>query len=224
MERDSAEVQALLDGEKDGLSQQALELAGQAAEALMQNGLANDAAAVLELIAARAAADPKLADQAERYSGRAKLVKADLGKLLTDLLSDQQDAGPKLVAAVKTLLTEVKPSAELYGNLQQVTMILEHTGQLAAAKECFDLIANAFKDASDPALGSGRTGRRLGPQANGLGRAAVRRRRGARRSAVRLVGLPGRWCCRFLGDVVRTLHRRVPEHPQELRAVQRAGL
>jgi thiol-disulfide isomerase/thioredoxin len=149
-----AEVTTLLDAEKGALNEQTLQLASQAAEVLMQSGLNNDAAGLLDLLAAAAAADPnqKLADQAGKYADRARLVKSDLTTLLTDFLANKEGAESKLLAAVQTILTGSKPSAELFSNLREVAMYVEHAGSVEAAKSCYEMIETAFKDIADPQL------------------------------------------------------------------------
>ena len=145
-----AEVQTLLDAEKGQLSEDTLDLASQAAEILMQTGMKDDAVRTLDLIAKAAAADPKLANQSLKYTDTAKLAKADLTTLLTNLIkTGQKEDEQKLVAAISGLLKELKPSRELFSSLQQVGQILETTGNLDAAKRCYDELEQAFQSSED---------------------------------------------------------------------------
>lgn len=146
------EVQTLLDSEKGAVSAETLSLIDQAAEILMQSGFRDDASAVFQSAATAIADDPKLAERGKQYADRVKLSKIDLEALLTGILTDQKDAEAKLVEAVKTLLSEVGPSREVFSNLQQVVMIMEATGHMDAAKGCIELIEAAFKNSSDEQL------------------------------------------------------------------------
>lgn len=146
------EIKALLDAEKGQLSPDTLELARQAVGQLMESGLQADGAAALEMLAVAAEGDPKMADKAANLRDSAKLVKADLGTLLQDLLTDQPDADKKLLTAVQKLLGEVQPTQEVFENLQQIAQIMEATGHAEPAKQCFAEFEKAYKDAKDPEL------------------------------------------------------------------------
>ena len=148
-----AEIKTLLD-DKDGLTPETLELAGQAADVLVQQGMQEDAVAALELIAAAAKAskDEKIAAEAPLYEDRARLAKLDLGKLLTDVIQEEEGSEAKLLEEIKALLADVRPSIEVFSNVQQVAQVLESTGHAKAAGELFDLIEQAFKDVPDERL------------------------------------------------------------------------
>jgi thiol-disulfide isomerase/thioredoxin len=148
-----SEVQKLLDAEKGALDEQTLDLAGQAAEILIQSGMKDDGIATYELIASAAAADPKVADKAAKYSDSARLAKSDLSTLLSNVIGggNQQDE-QKLMAAVSTLLKDLKPSRDLFANVQQVAQMLEHTGHPEAAKQTYDALSQKFKDSTDAPL------------------------------------------------------------------------
>ena len=148
-----AQVKQLLEAEKDGISPDALELANQASELLRQQGMKEDAVVILELIATTAQNDPKLADQAERFSTHAKIVKADVtGTLLVEVLTGEPEAEGKLIEAIKTLLADIEPSAQVFKEVQEVAYRLEVTGHTKAALECLDLIDAEFKDVTDEKL------------------------------------------------------------------------
>ena len=153
-----AEVQKLLDAEKGALDEQTLELASQAAEILVQSGMKDDGIAALELVATAAAADPKLKDKAAKYADSARLAKSDLSSLLSSVISggNKQDE-EKLMTAVGTLLQELKPSRELFGNVQQVAQLMEHTGHAEAAKQCYAALSQKFKDSTDAPLAEAAT-------------------------------------------------------------------
>ncbi len=146
------EIKTLVAAEQGKLSPDTLQLARQATTHLLENGLNDDAATALELLSEAAAADPKLAETATQLKDSAKMVRADLGKLLENMLTDQPDADKKLLEVIKTLLAEVQPSREVFGNLQQIAQYMELTGHAETAMSCFDLIEAAFKDSKDEEL------------------------------------------------------------------------
>jgi thiol-disulfide isomerase/thioredoxin len=153
-----AEVQRLLDSEKGQLSAETLQIAGQAAEILMQTGSKDEAVAAFNAISKAAEGQPELADQAAKFEQTAQLVGADLTALVSDTLDPtKKDAEAKLVATVKQLIKDMKPSRELFGNLQQVAQVMEYTGHLDAAKQCYQELASAFKESSDEKLATAAT-------------------------------------------------------------------
>lgn len=147
-----AEVEKLLAAEKGALSEATLELAGQAGDILHQLGLKDDAAAVYKKMGQAAADDPQLKEQAARYQDRAALVEADLLTLVSNVLTNQADAEAKLLAVVDKLLADLKPSRELFSNLQQVAQYLEMTGHFQAAEHCYEALEKTFAGVADERL------------------------------------------------------------------------
>jgi thiol-disulfide isomerase/thioredoxin len=148
----AGEAKKLLDAEAGDLSEDTQQLVGQAADMLTQSGFKDDAAGLIESLATALKDSPKRAEQAARYSLIAKLVRADFDTLLDGVLREQEGAEEKLVAAVKTLLSEVPPGRDLLNRTQTVAHILESTGHFKSAEICYDAIAVAFKDVEQKEL------------------------------------------------------------------------
>ena len=150
-----AQVEELLAAEKEPVSPQALQLAANASTLLAEQRLTDDAVKVLELAAAKAETDPMLADLAEQIRTQAKIVKADISTVLVELLTGEPDAEPKVLAAVKSLLTDTKPGVQVFQSVQEVAYRLEVTGHGEAALKVIDMLADAFKDVTDEKLAEG---------------------------------------------------------------------
>jgi thiol-disulfide isomerase/thioredoxin len=148
----ASEAKKLLDAEAGNLSEDTQQLVGQAADMLTQSGFKDDAAGLIESLAAALKDSPQRGEQAARYSLIAKLVRADFDTLLEGVLREQEGAEDKLVAAVKTLLTEVPPGRDLLNRTQTVAHILESTGRFKSAEACYDAIVAAFKDVDQQEL------------------------------------------------------------------------
>ncbi|HZN33473.1 MAG TPA: redoxin family protein [Pirellulaceae bacterium] len=146
------EIKTLIDGEQGKITADTLELARQATGHLLENNLLDDAAKALEMLAAAAtgSADPKVAETAAQLKDSAKLVRADLGQLLQNILTEQPDAEKKMLETIKSVLAEVRPSLEVFANLEKIAQVMEVTGHAETAKAGFELIEAAYKDVSDP--------------------------------------------------------------------------
>jgi thiol-disulfide isomerase/thioredoxin len=119
---------------------------------LTQSGFKDDAAGLIEALAAELKANPKQADQAARYALIARLVRADFDTLLDKVLKEEPGAGEKIVAEVKSLLAEVPAGRDLLNRTQTVAHILESTGHYKESQDCYDAIAAAFASATQPEL------------------------------------------------------------------------
>src|SRR5205085_7171017 len=107
------------------------------ADTLVGSGLSQDGAAVIDLLAAAAGADPKMGKRGERYLVLARLQKAGLDRLVEDVLTDRPGADVALQGAIKTLLLELPPVEDLFDRLQQLAIVLETSGRFAVATACF---------------------------------------------------------------------------------------
>jgi thiol-disulfide isomerase/thioredoxin len=148
----ASEAKKLLESEAGQLSEATQELVGQTADMLTQSGFKEDAAGLIEALAGALKGDEKQAAQAARYALIARLVRADFDTLLDGVLKEEPGAGEKIVAAVKSLLTDVPPGRDLLNRTQTVAHILESTGHHQEAQDCYTAIAAAFENVTEPEL------------------------------------------------------------------------
>ena len=144
------EIKTLLAGDKGGVTAETLELAQTAVGGLMKNGLQTEGVEALEMLAAAAATDPKLAEQAVAFKDAAKIVGANLSNLLEDILSSQPLADQKMVSALEKLLTEVQPTPSVFATVQRITQVMEFTGHIEPAKACYGMLETKFKEVKEP--------------------------------------------------------------------------
>ena len=146
------EAKKLVEAERGKLNEATLQLLVDVSNNLGQSGLTSDSAAILDLMADAMQGDPKFGEQAAQIALEARMRRMDLDSLLNNVVREQPDAEAKMQEAIKTLLTELKPSRELLSRTERVAHILEATGHFQGAQACYDQIAAAFRDVSDPAL------------------------------------------------------------------------
>jgi thiol-disulfide isomerase/thioredoxin len=152
------QVKELLDAEKGDLTPDALNLAVNAANSLREQGIKEDSATILELLATTVKDHPKYGELEPRLREQAQLARADLtGTLLVDVFTGEPEAETKLLAAVKQLLDTAEPSAAVFSEVHQVARRLEIADRTQAALQCLDMIQAKFKDVSDEKLAEGIT-------------------------------------------------------------------
>lgn len=147
-----AEIKKLLDSEGDELHRSTAQVAQQGAQLLMQAGLKEDAAKAYEMVAAACRKNPELAAEAKRYGDQARLVKSDLSDLFIAALQGTEGAEAELIAEIESLLADLEPSAQMFAEFQEIAFRLEVIGKLDAAKQCWGLLADKFKDFGDEEL------------------------------------------------------------------------
>ncbi|HEX5106289.1 MAG TPA: redoxin family protein [Pirellulaceae bacterium] len=145
-----AQVKELLATEGDEVSDPAMALTRQTAQALRDQGFTDDAVAVIDLLVAKLENDPERADEAAALKDQAKIAQADLtGDLLVNVMTGEAGSEEKLIEAVKKLLAEASPSAGIFGEVQQVAYRLEVIGKNDAALKTLELIESAYKDVGE---------------------------------------------------------------------------
>lgn len=147
-----AEIKKLLDSEGDKLHRATASVAQQGAQLLMQAGLKDDSVKAYEMIAAACEKNPDLAAEATRYADQARLAKSDLSTRLVAVFEGAEGAEEELVAEIKSLLETLEPSGQVFSEIQEIAFRLEVIGKLDAARQCWGLLAEKFKDPPDAEL------------------------------------------------------------------------
>jgi thiol-disulfide isomerase/thioredoxin len=155
---DGAEVlagaQAFLEKEAKDLRPATLSQVAQTAEFLLAVGLRKDAAAAFTLAAdaAKASSDPAIQELERSLRDQAALSQHDFDALMKDIIAEEPDAADKLLAAVRTVLSQVEPSETVANQVQRHCQLLDVTGHGKIALECLAELEKLIERSTDKQL------------------------------------------------------------------------
>jgi len=149
-----ASAKAFLAAEAKDLNPATLEQIAQTAEILLAVGLRKDAVTVFGLAAdtAKDSKDEEIAALESGYRDQAALNENDLDTLCLNLIAGEPDAAPKLLEAVRTVLSKVQPTVAIKNDIQRRCQFLDITGHGDAALDCLAELEKLFERSTDKVL------------------------------------------------------------------------